>query len=163
MDVCFDSAEERLVPLIGRFIIDFVFIEDSIELILNNSQNRLTENYKKNLNWFEGRVKAFHYVLPSYLTSKEEIEELDSVISKVKDMYLIRNLLAHNSVGLAVTRDEYGNFKEAGFEISGKRKDIVENLDSLENKVIELRSLRLAFIKLTECYYNYEVKLMMNA
>jgi hypothetical protein len=163
MDVCFDSAEEKLVPLIGRFIIDFVFIEDSMNLILNNSQNRLTENHKKNLNRFEGRVKAFHYVLPSYMSSKEEIEALDSVISKVKDMYLIRNLLAHNSVGLAVTMDESGKFKEAGFEISGKRKDIVENLDSLKNKVIELRSLRLDFIKLTESYYNYEVKLMMNA
>jgi dynactin complex subunit len=163
MDVCFDSAEEKLVPLVGRFIIDFVAIEDSINLILNNSRSRLTESHRNNLKWFDDRVNAFHYVLPSYMSSKEEIESLNSVISKIKDMYLIRNLLAHNSVGLAVLRDESGNFKEAGFEISGKRKDIVENLDSLRNKVDELRKLRVQFVKLTECYYMYEVKLMSSA
>ncbi len=114
MDVCFDKAEQEWAPLIGRFIVDFVMIEDSMLHVIQSNTRKLTEKEIKELDKFNVRVKCLRKIMKSYIRSESDLKKFNQVMDKIKKLYDVRNLLAHNSLVLAYEQKPNNEMKVVG-------------------------------------------------
>lgn len=57
MDVSFEKAEKEWAPIIGKFIVDFVMIDDSMFHVIGKNEHRLTDKELDDLEKFKTRVK----------------------------------------------------------------------------------------------------------
>ncbi len=163
MDVCFDKAESEWAPLIGRFIVDFVMIEDSMLHIIQSNKRKLTDKELKDLEKFNVRVKCLRKIMKSYLKNERDLKKFNGVMEKIKNLYDVRNLLAHNSLVFAYETQPDNKMKVVGFQINGKKKDISLNFTELKKKSKELILERKKFAELSMSYYEAEFELIKQA
>ena len=157
------KAESEWAPLIGRFIVDFVMIEDSMLHIIESNKRKLTEKEIKDLEKFNVRVKCLKKIMKSYLKNENDLKKFNQVMDKIKKLYDIRNLLAHNSLVFAYEQQPNNKMKVVGFQINGKKKDISLNFTELKKKSKELISERKKFAELSMSYYEAEFELIKQA
>ena len=160
MDVCFDKAEKKWSPLIGRFIVDFVMIDDSIQHIIGKHIHRLNKAEVNNQGKFKIRIKSIKKIMKLYLTDSISIKKFNKTTKNILDLYVIRNLLAHNSLSFAYELQKNGKLKAVGFQINGKKEDVSINFKELKTKIDQLRSERIRFTELSMSYYEAELKLI---
>lgn len=162
MDVMFNQAENEWAPLIGKFIVDFVMIDDAMFDLINKNQHRLTDKELKDLEKFKSRVRLFKKVLKTYL-QPTSVKQLDEVIRKISDLYVIRNLLAHNSLTFAYEQLADQQMTVIGFQVNGRKSDLSINITELKEKAQELVDQRVQFSDLIMVYYKAEFELISNA
>lgn len=162
MDVMFDKAESEWAPLIGKFIVDFVMIDDAMFDLIDKNQHRLTDKELKNLEKFKTRVRLFKKVLKAYLEPKSA-KQLDEVMKKISSLYQIRNLVAHNSLTFVYEQLPNQKMTVVGFQVNGRKSDLSINITDLETKSQELVAQRLRFAELIGVYYQAEFKLISQA
>lgn len=163
MDVCFDKAEKEWAPIIGKFIVDFVMIEDSMLHIVQSNLRKITESEINELCKFHVRVKCLRKIMKTYLRNERDIKKFNEVMDKIIDLYDVRNLLAHNSLVFAYEQQPDKTMKVVGFQINGKKKDISLNFDELKKKSRELKIERKKFSELSMKYYEAEFELIKQA
>jgi hypothetical protein len=161
MDVMFDQAENEWAPLIGKFIVDFVMIDDAMFDLINKNQHRLTDKELKDIEKFKSRVKLFKKVLKTYL-EPTSAEQLDEVMRKISDLYVIRNLLAHNSLTFAYEQLPDQKMTVIGFQVNGRKSELSINITELKEKAGELVAQRARFSDLIMVFYKAEFELISN-
>ncbi len=162
MDVNFEKAENDWSPLIGRFIVDFVVIDDTMFHVIGSNSRRLNDKELDEIKEFKPRVKLFKKVMKTYL-EPIDLAKLDKVMTKISDLYPIRNLLAHNSLTFAYEPIANGNLKPVGFQINGRKTGRSINITELKKKAKELASIRIHFSELSMAYYEAEFRLISQA
>lgn len=147
-------AEQKWIPVIGKFIIDFASIEDSLYHVVRfHLQGTFVQS-----NWFaekiNEKIEIFKDVMLSeVLVVKEDEEKLNLLISQIQLLKKTRNLIAHNSLNLSFVEDEQGQISAAGIEIGGKRganysvtyDELVQEAKRLEECRSQLDSFMLQF------------------
>lgn len=160
MNVNFERAEKAWSPLIGKFIVNFVVIEDSIHHIIGKHFNKLTAKEIKNINKFKVRLNAFKRIMSLYIFDKKAKKEFHKNIKEILSLYNTRNLLAHNALSFAFNLHNNGDLKSIGFQINGKKLETSLNYKELKEKIDQLKNARTKFSELTYIYYETEVKLI---
>jgi hypothetical protein len=161
MDVMFDQAENEWAPLIGKFIVDFVMIDDAMFDLINKNQHKLTDKELEDLEKFKARVSLFKKVLKTYL-EPTSAKQLDDVMRKISDLYVIRNLLAHNSLTFAYEQLPDQKMTVVGFQVNARKIDLSINITELNEKAQELAAQRARFSDLIMIYYKAEFELISN-
>lgn len=140
----FDKQEQKWIPLIGEFILDFVTIEDLINYTIDSYAYKLKLDKEDITDKFEQRLNLFKKIIKQNVDEKE-ISELTEKIKKLKD---VRNLIAHNGLKLKTGVNE---FKIIGFEIvSSKNANKSLNFIDFKKRVKELKQCRIEIQKLTK-------------
>lgn len=160
MDVNFERAEKIWSPLIGKFIVDFVVIDDSIQHIIGKHLSKLSQGELKNQHKLRIRLRSIKKIMMLYLVDAKMIQQFNEVILEIKDLYQIRNLIAHNSLSFRYDLHENGSLKAVGFQINGKKIDLSLDYEELKAKLEHLRDVRTRFSQLTQCYYESEIRLI---
>ncbi len=155
-DVNFDEEIEKWAPVVGRFMMNFVFIDSVIIHVTNKDAQKLTKKERENLDKFGTRVKAFQKIMTHYVSDPAKSSELCSVIANIKLLYEVRNLIAHNSLVFAFEIVDPDRLTALGFQINGQKKDFSLNFSDLEEKFLELERERKKFDDLTSIYYEVE-------
>ncbi len=161
MDVNFNKAEAEWIPLIGQFILDFAFIEDSIHTVISDYLNKslIKESYLSDR--IETRIELFEEIIKA--SDAQDGTKIKSLTAEIKNLRPTRNLLAHNALGL-VYEEKEGVLKEIGFEITAKKKTTSIKLDSLKKQAARLTKCRdqlteVMIIFLRERFKAYEREL----
>lgn len=162
MDVNFEKAEKEWAPIIGKFIVDFVMIDDSMFHVIGKNEHRLTDKELDDLEKFKTRVKLFKKVMKTYL-KPQDVAKLEEVMKKITELYQIRNLLAHNSLTFAYEPIASGKLKVIGFQVNGRKTDLSINMSELKKKGRELSTQRKRFSDLSMAYYEAEFRLVSQA
>lgn len=154
-EVDFYYEEKKWAPLIGKFILDFANIEEFLHVVIHFyfketllDEEDIPDNLLK-------RIKLFEKVLLNrILVEASDKEKLAEAVSKVRQLIPIRNLVAHNSLGLVVEEDAEGAMRIGGFEITGrKKKEVFLNYESLSEKVKQLEFCRNQLSELLLVFY----------
>ena len=155
VEVDFYYEEKKWAPLIGKFILDFANIEEFLHEVMRYyfmdtllDEEDIPDNLLK-------RIKLFEKILVNrILTEASDKEKLAEAISKVRQLIPIRNLVAHNSLGLIVEENAEGVMRIGGFEITGrKKKEVFLNYESLSEKVKQLEACRNQLSELILVFY----------
>ena len=162
MDVNFEKAENKWAPFIGKFIVDFVMIDDSMFHVIGKNSHRLTDKELADLEKFKTRIRLFKKVMKTYL-KPQDVAKLDEVMKTIKELYEIRNLLAHNSLTFAYEPMASGKLKVVGFQVNGRKTDLSINMSELKHKGRELATQRKRFADLSMAYYEAELRLISQA
>jgi len=157
MDVNFEKAEKEWAPVVGRFIVDFVMIEDAMSDVIEKNRHRLTDKELKGLDRFKTKRKLYLKVMRLYLEPMD-VARLHEVMVKVKELYEVRNLLAHNSLSFVYEQESDEKLKVVGFQVIGKKNELSMNLSELKKKVQELQFERKRFSELSMAYYEAELR-----
>lgn len=159
-DVNFLYAERKWIPVIGKFIIDFASIEDSLHHVVSY---HLRDTYVQP-NWFAEKIKEQiaifkEVMLSEVLDAKEDEEKLNLLVSQILQLKQTRNLIAHNSLSLSFVEDEQGRISAAGFEIGGKRNiNFSINYDQLVKEMKRLEKSRSQLHTFMLKFHEYEYK-----
>jgi hypothetical protein len=162
IDVNFDETENKWIPLIGQFILDFVSIEESINRVNRSylkttlvANDLLMDNLKSQLSLF---VIIFE---KRYFTNAADILKLNAFKDKLLELVKIRNLIAHNGLSLVFKRNEDGEDRFFDFKISGKKNNSPSiNYNELMDRVTELRQCRTHLEELMMRFYEAEMARM---
>ena len=137
----FEEAEKLWSSAIGEFIIQFTQIEQLLHFVIERHlRNTLIKN--ENLaDSLENRVNLMKLILKNKLTDEGflELEKSCQTIMRLKD---IRNLLAHNSIVLAVEQNNVGEIRLGEYEVASLKN---------KNKSIKYKKLIKEIEVLKEC------------
>jgi hypothetical protein len=162
-DVTYLKAEEKWTHLIGRFMLDFASIEDSVHRVILKYPNDTPITDKKWKDTFKNRVNLFHQILLKRFSEGLEKNELNKAINKFHELYNTRNLIAHNSLSYAFGEDENGNFRFLGFEIAGKKNNaIFTTYEQLESRVQCLKECRIQISSFMLKFHEAELESSIN-
>ena len=120
----FQTEEARWIPNIGRFIIDFAYIEDSLYRVIQSHLKNTQISYKNLREIFDSDyVDLFKNIFISDISQTEEVRKLiKEFTTEANNLRPIRNAIVHNSLGLMFERKETGEMEMIGFEIENKTK-----------------------------------------
>lgn len=154
-DVNFEYEEKRWAPLIGKFILDFANIEEFLNEVIRHHirDTLLDESYMPdNLG---KRIKLFEKILKKdILDNPKDKAKLTKVVKDIQDLVPIRNLVAHNSLGLVVEENAKGQMRIGGFQITGrKNKSVYLDYKSLADKVKQLETYRNTLFELVLIFH----------
>ena len=155
LEVNFEYEEKRWVPLIGKFILDFANIEEFLnEVIRHHLRNTLLNEADMPDNLGK-RIKLFEKILKKdVLDNPKDKAKLTQVVKDIQDLVPIRNLVAHNSLGLIVEENAKGQMRIGGFQITGrKNKAIFLDYKSLAAKVKQLETYRNTLLELVLIFH----------
>ncbi len=163
INVNFLLAEKQWIPLIGKFIVDFASVEDSLHQVVKHHVRNTFINSEWFAERFENQLKIFEDVMTNeVLVEESDIKTLHVFVSTIKQLKQTRNLIAHNSLGLSFQENETGEMKAIGFTIDGKRKKGYSiNFDMLVNESQRLTNCRAALNKLMMKFHEIELKLVL--
>jgi hypothetical protein len=161
-NVNFLLAERQWVPLIGRFIFDFVCLEDSIHSVIRYHIRNTVDQSDLFIDRFEEQIKIFESVMCKHiLQTSADKESLKSIVSRMKQLKTTRNLIAHNALGLMFKEKRNGEMIVVGFVIENKKnKKVTISLDQLKERTRELRSCRNDMSKLMLIFHEHEFNLI---
>jgi len=144
-DVTYLIAEEKWTALIGRFMLDFGSIEDSIYRVITFYNK---EALNKDFIAFKVRLELFKAVMEERFVEVDLIKAFGSTVDEISGLYDIRNLIAHSSLSYEFKEDAEGNMNFIGFNISGRRKDDISvDFERLTNAVSKLKQCRTDLAK----------------
>ena len=158
-DLPFHAAEEKWAPQIGKFILDFVCIEDSIYEVVLHYVNTTLIHEEALSQKFATRISLFQKILKEKILEDEaDIKLLNKSVSSIHSLLPTRNLIAHNSLKLVFEDNEDGELVERGFEISGRKKpeNSITYADLCE-KVLKLNQCRQDFLSLMMKFEKYRL------
>jgi glutamate synthase domain-containing protein 3 len=163
INVNFLLAEKQWIPLIGKFIVDFVSIEDSLHQVVKHHVRNTFIKSDWFLDRFEDQLQIFEAVMRKQILVKElDITNLSIFVENIKQLKQIRNLIAHNSLGLSFEENETGEMKSIGFTIDGKRKKSYSiNFDKLLGESKRLSCCKSMLNKLMMKFHKNELKLTL--
>jgi len=158
----FNIEEERWIPLIGRVIIDFAYIEDSLYRVIQSHLKNTQITYKNLRDTFDIQLALFEKIFISDILDAEEvlglIKKFTTEANRLKN---IRNVIAHNSLGLMFDRKESGEMEMIGFEIENKTNQNVSiNYDTFEIHTEELKACRGNLEKLMGIFEEKQLELI---
>jgi hypothetical protein len=131
--------------------------------IIQSNTSKLTDKELNDLEKFNVRVKCLCKIMKSYLKNERDLKKFNDVMEKIKNLYDVRNLLAHNSLVFAYEPQPDNKMKVVGFQINGKKKEISLNFNELKKKSKELMLERKKFAELSMSYYEAEFELIKQA
>lgn len=144
-DLDYLEEEDNWTRLIGRFMLDFASIEDSIHRVLIHYLRETLITEKELNGTFKNRLKLFQRILTKSFSKKIDGESLRKTVKRISDLYPTRNLLAHNSISYVFAEDDKGDYRFMGFEIANRKdKSMFMNYEQLENRILELKECRIA-------------------
>ena len=155
----FQTEEERWITCIGRFIIDFAYIEESLYRVIQSHLKNTQISYKNLRDKFDSNyVDLFKNIFISDISQTEEVRKLiKEFTTKANNLRPIRNTIAHNSLGLMFERKETGEMEIIGFEIEDKTKQNISiNYDTFVKHMGALKVCRSNLEKLMEIFQNKE-------
>jgi hypothetical protein len=159
----FKFEEEKWIPHIGRFIIDFAYIEDSLYTVIKShlKNTHISQNSLKTS--FNVQLSLFKEIFLNEVSNTDEIMVLiESFVDEVSRLRVIRNAIAHNSLGLLFERKDNGEMEMIGFEIENKTKQNVSaNYDTFIRHTEELKACRGDLEKLMEIFQRNEDELII--
>ena len=163
INVNFLLAEKQWIPLIGKFIVDFASVEDSLHQVVKHHVRNTFINSEWFAERFEDQLKIFEDVMTSEILVDElDIKKLHLFVATIKQLKQTRNLIAHNSLGLSFEENETGEMKAIGFTIDGKRKKGYSiNFDKLSDESKRLTNCRSMLCKLMMKFHEIELKLVL--
>jgi hypothetical protein len=150
----FQIEEARWIPNIGRFIVDFAYIEDSLYRVIQSHLKNTQISYKNLRDTFDIQLALFENIFISDISETEEIKELINKFTTEADrLKSIRNAIAHNSLGLMFERKVTGEMEMIGFEIENKtNQNISINYDTFVEHMEALKVCRGNLEKLMEIF-----------
>lgn len=159
----FQVEEKKWIPYIGRFIIDFAYIEDSIFRVIQShlksthiSHNSLNTNFSIQLSLFE------NIFINEILHTDEVMTLIENFVNESNRLRAIRNAIAHNSLGLLFERKDNGEMEMIGFEIENKTNQNVSiNYDTFVKHTEALEVCRGDLEQLMEIFQSSEDKLII--
>ena len=142
-DFTYLEAEEKWTHLIGRFMLDCASIEDSLHrVILQYLKETLITDQQLN-ETFKKRLDLFHQILLKRFSQGLDKNLLNKAIKRINELYLTRNLIAHNSLSYTFIEDSNGDYQFHGFEITAKKKSArFTTYEQLENEVQSLKECK---------------------
>ena len=162
-DVTYLKAEEKWAHLIGRFMLDFASIEDSVHrVILQYLKETLITDQQLN-DTFKNRLDLFHQILLKRFSEGLDKNELNKAIRNIHDLYSTRNLIAHNSISYTFGENENGDFQFIGFEITAKKKStLFTTYEQLEAKIQTLKECRTQIASFMMKFHEAELEAVIN-
>ena len=159
-NVNFTKQEEKWIPLIGKFVIDSANIEDSIFIVIEKHLKDEINKYKNLDNNFYKQLELFQEIFLDQLSHNDEDKKLLSkFIDEAKRLRQIRNLIAHNSLGLMFIDRGNGEIEMVGFEIENKSdKSISINYEGFKEAVADIKKCRSDLATLLMEYHNKEAE-----
>ena len=142
MNIDFKAEEEKWIPYIGRFIIDFAYIEDSIFRVIQSHLKNTHINHNSLKTNFSIQLSLFEEIFVNEISNTEEVMILmASFVSESNQLRAVRNAIAHNSLGFLFERKDNGEMEMLGFEIENKTKQNISiNYDTF---VINTEALKM--------------------
>lgn len=140
----FERDEEKWAPLIGRFILEFANIEDSIHHVTScHLAGTIIEHSDINEK-LGARINLCKKILDASVQDQRQKIKIQKCFKGINDLVQIRHLLAHNALSIVFEEGNDGHFRLIGPVIAG-RKNINTTVDfeSLTSKLDDLRSRRL--------------------
>lgn len=139
----FDKEESKWVPLVGQFIFDFATIEDYLHQVIEHHLSNTHIGINDISTSLPKRIKLFEKILiEGVLTDSPDLEKFKEVIKKILELVKVRNLVAHNSLGLAIYEKE-GELRVGGFQINGRKDgEYFIDYESLKNNSFTLSNCR---------------------
>jgi hypothetical protein len=152
MQRLFDDVEEDLYYPIGAFLINYSLIEEVISQFLIQ-HDEFTSSQTKLPKYFLDRLKLFKKMSLNCLADDNLRHEFVELISTVRKLYQVRNLIAHNSLSLIIERDVENIIRKGDFFLIGKDHMIKESIVSLYNRVEEVKKAKSKIISFAELLY----------
>jgi len=140
----FERDEEKWAPLIGRFILEFANIEDSIHLVTSyHLAGTIIEH--SDINERLGiRLNLCKKILEASVEDQCQKIKIQACFNCIQDLVQTRNLLAHNALSIVFEEGNDGHFRQIGPVIAGRKNiNITIDFESLTAKLADLRSHRL--------------------
>lgn len=143
IEITFNEEERRWVPLIGQFIFDFANIEDFLDQVIQHhllETQIIIDDLSTSL---PKRIYLFEKILvEDVLKNSKNLTDIKRTIKKLQPLIKVRNLIAHNSLGLGIYEKD-GELRIGGFEINGKKdKDFILNYATFCDRALELSYCR---------------------
>jgi hypothetical protein len=159
----FKVEEEKWIPHIGRFIIDFAYIEDSIFRIIESHLKNTRINHNSIKTNFNIQLSLFEEIFVNEISNTDEvITVMENFVNESNRLRVIRNAIAHNSLGLLFERKDNGEMEMIGFEIENKTKQNVSiNYDTFVSNTEALKMCRGNLEQLMEIFQRNEDKLII--
>jgi hypothetical protein len=156
MDRDYQLTERKLVPLVGRIVVDMTAIES---ILVQVTEKTIDPKKKKN---FRDLVAEYKRVIMNYYPAKSDKARVLKVIRKIeKEFKIIRDLVAHNSLSYQFLIGEDGELQEQGWKIVNEERGLEETLESLRHKVKEFKKIKNEFKKISRPYFEEQVRIVM--
>ncbi len=150
----FEDEEKKWVPLIGQFIFDFANIEDCLYQVIQNhlSNSQITDEDITSI--LAKRIKLFKRILlEKVIKDPDKQMDFEILVNQILELVEIRNLVAHNSLGLSLY-EKNGNFHVGGFEISGRKKNTSLTYEDFKDRCLQLSSCRKRILEVMLDFYS---------
>ena len=143
----YTNQENKWAQLVGHFILDFVSIENIIQVEILSYIHDLKLTEADITDKFEQRLNLFKKIL----MQKNKSNDIENILKKIKELKQVRNLIAHNGLRFRFSQDTRGIIKLNGFEIgSSKNSTYSISFKEFREKVKELKSCKKKIEKLLD-------------
>jgi hypothetical protein len=134
----FEKAEHEWAPLIGRFILNYGYLESEIDDVLRIYQRDSVVNAEELTKDFKEKLKVFEKILCSQGLGPELADEFCTAVCGISILWNTRCLLAHNPLVLSLEENQSGEYDLVGFEIFNHVKKRSITFSELQEELRDL-------------------------